>query len=92
MRTVKDTKNVTIKVGKEFIIKDKYVSFEYIAKALKEIEEKENLPYKSYRYRFYNSWKGGKYNSSKFYGIQCVNIMSPMNSSEASLIIAFEQE
>ena len=91
MRTVVSTDSITIKVTKDELIKDKWLSFQLLSKKLCDIENANNMEYKKLRNKMYNSQACGKYNAEVVAGMRCINTANPMKG-KASLEIKFEVE
>lgn len=91
MKTITHTEKVTIKVSKEELLEGKWLAYTLLSAKIAEIEKKENLGYKSYRTKLYNSYAGNKYNVEIKAGIKCINVDEPMKST-ASLALEFIKE
>ena len=90
MRTVKDTKQVTIQITKEDLIDDKWLNLQLLSKKLGELEQASNAVYKSLRNRLYNSCQLDKYNLAMHAGFKCIDVTNPMKAN-ASLELSFER-
>lgn len=90
MRTVQNVEEVTLKVTKDELIEDKWITCQLLSIKISEIEKNNNLRYKSLRSRMYNSLACGKYNVENKAGIKCVNVEEPMKGT-ASLKLTFER-
>lgn len=92
MRTITNTEKITLKVTEDELIEGKWLNYSLLSKKLQEIEEKENMKYKSLRSKLYNSINCNKYNLRIVAGLQCIDVDNPMKSSlTASLELYFER-
>lgn len=91
MRTVQNVETVNIKVSKNDLLNDKWLSFQLLSKKLGEIEQNKGMTYKNLRNRFYNSRACGKYNMETIAGIVYIDTKKPMKGT-ASLQLSFEVE
>lgn len=89
MKTVQNIETVTIKVTNTELIEGKWLHYQLLSKKLGELEQKNNLGYKSLRNRLYNSTACRKYNISEIAGLKCIDTEKPMKSNSASLILKF---
>lgn len=89
MRTIQSTDSVTIKVSKDELIKDKWLTFQLLSKKLADIETANNMEYKKLRNKMYNSQACGKYKAEVVAGMRCIDVEEPMKG-KASLEIKFE--
>lgn len=90
MKTIQSVDTITIKVTDSELIAGKWLNYQLLSKKIGEIEQKNNLGYKSLRNKLYNSTACGKYNTAEMAGLKCIDIDSPMKSS-ASLVLKFER-
>ncbi len=91
MKTVQNVETVNIKVSKNDLLNDKWLSFQLLSKKLGEIEQNKGMAYKHLRNRFYNSRACGKYNMETIAGIVYIDTKQPMKGT-ASLQLSFEVE
>lgn len=89
MKTVQSVETVKVKVSKNELLNDKWLSFQLLSKKLGEIEQDKGMAYKHLRNRFYNSRACNKYNMETIAGILYVDINNPMKE-KASLELTFE--
>lgn len=89
MRTVQNIDNVTIKVSKDELINEKWLTFQLLSRKLAEIEEDRKIGYKKLRNKMYNSQACSKYNSEIVAGMKCIDVTNPMKGI-ASLEFTFE--
>lgn len=89
MKTVQSIDNVTIKVSKEELINNKWLTFQLLSKKLAEIEESKKMEYKKLRNKMYNSQACSKYNTQTVAGMKCIDVTNPMKGT-ASLALTFE--
>lgn len=89
MKTVQNIDNITIKVSKEELINEKWLTFQLLSKKLAKIEEDKSMEYKKLRNKMYNSQACSKYNSETIAGMKCIDITNPMKGV-ASLTLTFE--
>lgn len=90
MKTVQNIEEVTVKVAKDELIDGKWLHYQLLSKKLGEMEQNNNLSYKSLRNRLYNSYACGKYNMEMKAGLKCIDIDNPMKAT-ASLKLVFER-
>ena len=91
MRTVQNVETVNIKVSKNDLLNDKWLSCQLLSKKLGEIEQNKGMTYKNLRNRFYNSHACEKYNMETIAGILYIDTKKPMKGT-ASLQLSFEVE
>lgn len=91
MKTVQSVEAVAIKVGKQELLKDKWLSFQLLSKKLGGIEQEKGMAYKRLRNRLYNSKACGKYNMETIAGMLYIDTSDPMKG-KASLELSFEVE
>lgn len=89
MKTVMSIENIELPVSSNELIEGKWLNLLLVSKKIAEVEIKNKVVGKSYRSRFHNSAKGGKYNLETKAGMSCINVESPMRTSSASLILSF---
>lgn len=89
MKTVQDIETVKVKLNKDEVLNNEWISFQLLSKKLGEIEQQKGMMYKHLRNRFYNSKACGKYNMSTIAGMVYINIKEPMKG-KASLELSFE--
>ena len=91
MRVVKDTEEITLKVSKSMLLKNRWISVPVVCSLLKKEEESRNLGFKYLRMKFYNSLNSNKYNTQTYIGLLFIDIENPVNA-KASLQLKFEVE
>lgn len=89
MKTVQSIETIKVKVSKDELLNDKFISFQLLSKKLGEIEQQNKMGYKYLRNRFYNSRACNKYNMETIAGILYIDTINPMKGT-ASLTLTFE--
>lgn len=90
MKTVANICNVTVEVGKDELIENKWLNFRLLSQKLGKMENDQNMAYKQLRNKFYNSMNGNKYNMTEKVGLKCIDIDNPMKAT-ASLTLSFKR-
>lgn len=90
MKTIKNTTTICVKVTDNELINGKWFSLQLLSKKVAEIEKEQNVGYKSYRCKMYNSIACNKYNVEVISGIKCIDTENPMKAT-ASLEVTFKR-
>lgn len=92
MRVVKNTEKIVLKVSNTELLQDKYLSLTKLSSKVRDFEIKQNVGYKSFRTKLYNSITSDKYNISEIAGIRFIDTEKPMKKDNASLFLEFQKE
>lgn len=90
MKVITNVRTVELSFSKDFLIKDRYISFGVVSERLRQMELEQNAPHRAVRNLLYNSRKCNKYNLATVGGVLCIDALNPMAVERASLALKFK--